>query len=229
MKALPPNRKNSLDSSVRGEDFARRAVLCLALCLGAGFLSGSSAAYAQPSSAVQGFAACRIISDDQARLNCLKQLSAPPAQAPSSEASENLWPLVVTGHPKGEGRDAVAIMRTADTSRSDADLAGLIIRCADKPSFEVLLAVVRPLPPRAKRDVVISSGSTQSILHAEISSLGTGVILPIEATAFTTGPWHGLRELTVAIKDPEADIRGVIPLDGLGPAMNKLSARCRPG
>jgi len=123
----------------------------------------------------------------------------------------------------------VAIMRTADTSRSDPDLAGLMIRCAEKPGFEVLLAVVRPLPPRARREVVIGSGVTQVALQTEISSLGTGLILPVEATAFTTGRWQELKELAVAIKDPEMDIRGVIPLDGIASAMARLAASCPSG
>jgi hypothetical protein len=39
------------------------------------------------------------------------------------------WHLVRTRNPYG-GADAISIMRTADASRSDLDLAGLMIRCA---------------------------------------------------------------------------------------------------
>jgi hypothetical protein len=174
----------------------------------------------------QDFEKCKVIANDQARLNCLKSLlpkdSTEPSPAPDS------WPLVRTPHPQG-GREAVAIMRAADTARSDPDLAGLMIRCKEQPGFEVLLALVRPLPPRTKRDVVVTLGSTQSILRAEASSTGTALILPIEATAFTTGPWRGLNELAVSIKDPGTEIGGVIPLGGLAPAMAKLSASCPSG
>ena len=168
-----------------------------------------------------------MIANDQARLTCLKNLLPSASSGPAASAAHDLWPLVRTPHPKG-GPDAVAIMRTADTAQSDPDLAGLMIRCEEKPGFEVLLALVRPFPPRTKRDVVVTSGTTQSVLRAEASPTGTGLILPIEATAFTTGPWQGLKELAVTIKDPEAEIRGVIPLDGLAPAMAKLSANCPP-
>ena len=169
-----------------------------------------------------------MIASDQARLNCLKNILPKDSPDPSASPARDLWPLVRTPHPKG-GPDAVAIMRTADTAQSDPDLAGLMIRCEEKPGFAVLLALVRPFPPRSKRDVVVTLGTTQSVLRAEASSTGTALVLPIEATAFTTGPWQGLKELAVTIKDPETEIRGVIPLGGLAPAMAKLSASCPSG
>jgi hypothetical protein len=192
-------------------------------------LTGVVSASAQQPDISAGFAKCKTIADDQARLDCLKKLlpSSDPTPAPG-QSLQDPWPLVVTPR-SATGREAISIMRTADTTRSDPDLAGLMIRCQEKPGFEALLALVRPLPPRAQRDVVVGSGAARSVLHAEVSSLGTGVVLPVEPTAFTTGPWRGLKELSVIIKDPEAEIHGVILLDGLAPAMAKLSARCPSG
>jgi hypothetical protein len=183
----------------------------------------------------QGFAKCKVIDDDRARLECIKKLLAPPASAnPPAQGIRDQgirdpWPLVVTPPPPGGGHEAISIMRTADTTRSDPDLAGLMIRCQEKPGFEVLLALVRPLPPRAQRTVVVNPTTVPSVIHAEVSPAGTGVVLPVEPTMFTTGPWRDLKEFAVLIQDPEADIRGVIPLDGLAPAMAKLSARCPAG
>jgi hypothetical protein len=158
----------------------------------------------------------------------LKNLIPGASSQPAVSATYDSWPMVRTPNPKG-GPDAVAIMRTADTAQSDPDLAGLMIRCAEKPGLEVLLALVRPFPPRAKRDVVVTSGTTQSVLHAEASSTGTALILPIEAGAFTAGPWRALKELAVTIRDPEIEIRGTIALDGVAPALAKLSASCPSG
>jgi hypothetical protein len=202
----------------------RSIYLILGLVLGC---SGRlSEALAEQPGGPQGFEACRTIADDQARLECLKRLVAPPEPAaPSVELTSDPWPLIITRRPAG-GRDAIAIMRTADTGRSDPDLAGLMIRCAEKTGFEVLLAVVRPFPPRTRRDIIVGTGAAQTRLHARVSSQGTGFILPVEATAFTNGLWQDLRELVVAIEDPESRIKGVIRLDGLGPAMSKLSASC---
>jgi len=176
------------------------------------------------------FESCRVIAEDKARLDCLRKLLPgipPPSGAPSPEAdrSDNRWPVIRTPRPGG-GPEIAAVMRTADTTRSDPDLAGLMIRCGEKPGFEVHLVLVRPFPPRSKRDVVVSPGSSQSTLKAETSPTGTTLLLPIEATAFTSGPWRGLKEFAVKINDPEANISGVIPLDGIAPALARLTASC---
>jgi hypothetical protein len=173
------------------------------------------------------FESCTAIKADQARLDCFKKL-LPNSQSGSAaveKPAEDLWPLIKTPRPGG-GPDAIAIMRTADTSQSDPDLAGLMIRCGEKPGLEVVLALIRPLPPRSKRDVVILSGAAQSVLHAETAPAGTALVLPIDATAFTTGPFRDLKQFSIKIMDPESDIRGVIDLDGIGHATAKLSASC---
>ena len=173
------------------------------------------------------FEKCRVLGDDQARLTCLKNLLPQPTDdAPASSAES--WRLVRTPHPQG-GPDAVSVMRTADTARSDPELAGLMIRCGDKTGLETLLALVRPVPPRSKRDVIVTTGSARIILHAEAASVGTALVLPIETSLFTTGNWRNLKELAVKIQDPDGDIRGVIPLGGIGPAVARLSANCPPG
>ena len=120
-------------------------------------------------------------------------------------------------------------MRMADTTQSDPDLAGLMIRCTETRALEVMLALVRPVPPLTKTDVVVTSPPAQSVLHAQASQAGTALILPVEASVFTTGPWRELKELAVTIKHPEAEIRGTIPLDGATPAIAKLTASCPSG
>lgn len=191
------------------------------------YLAGITCVSAQARDISGEFEKCKVIANDHARLSCLKDLLPNPSPEPAASAIDS-WPLVRTPHPKG-GPEAVSIMRTADTAQSDPDLAGLMIRCKEGPGLEVLLALVRPFPPRSKRDVVVTSLITPAVLHAEASAAGTALVLPVEATAFTTGPWQELKELAVTIKDPEAEIHGVIPLGGLAPAMAKLSASCPSG
>jgi hypothetical protein len=192
------------------------------------YLTGATAVPAQSRDTSQDFEKCKAIANNQERLGCLKSLLQPPTSSPETTTSPDSWTLVRTPNPKG-GKDAIAIMRTADTAQSDPDLAGLMVRCADRPGLEVLLALVRPLPPRAKREVLVAAGTAASMLHAEASPSGTALILPIEASALTKDPWQGMKGLAVTIKDPEADIHGVIPLDGVAPAIAKLSANCPPG
>jgi hypothetical protein len=207
---------------------AQTAPILLSLGMALTYLLGAISVCAEERDVSQDFAKCKVIANDQARLSCLKNLLPEPAPRPTVSTPPDFWPLVRTPNPAG-GPDAVAIMRTADTAQSDPDLAGLMIRCAEQPGFEVLLALVRPLPPLAKRDVVVVSGTTPSVLHAKASPTGTALILPIEATSFTTGDWQGMKELAVTIKDPEAEIHGVIPLGGLAPAMAKLATSCPSG
>src|SRR5216684_3966317 len=107
------------------------------------------------------FEKCKMITNDQARLNCLKNLLPKDSIDSSTSPTRDTWLLVKTPNPQG-GPEAVAIMRTADMPRSDPDLAGLMVRCKEKPGLEVLLALVRPFPPRTKRDVVVTLGTTQS-------------------------------------------------------------------
>jgi hypothetical protein len=201
-------------------------IIPLVLAIAEVSLAGITPILSQERDSLQRFESCTVITTDQARLDCLKKL-LPKASSDAAPADEGTttWRLIRTPRPNG-GSDAMAIMRTADTTRSDPDLAGLMIRCQEKLGMEVVLALVRPFPPRSKRDVVVNLGTTETILHAETSPAGTALVLPIDATAFTTGPFRELSRLSIKINDPEGDIRGATPLDGIGPAIASLSANC---
>jgi len=210
---------------------ARTNLIPLILTAATFYFAQTAIGFVQPTDMSSDFEECKKIASDQGRLDCFRKLiQRGTSETTTAEGTpaKDAWALIRTRNPKG-GPDAVAITKTADTARSDPDLAGLIIRCQEKPGFEIALGTVRPFPPRTKRDVVFTFGTEQSILHAEASPAGTALILPIDATAFTTGPWRGLKELAVTIKDPEVEIRGVIPLDGLAPALAKLTANCPSG
>ncbi len=192
------------------------------------WLVGTAPVFSQGNDISNDFEKCKVIADNQTRLNCLKKLIPGTSADSAAPTANDSWPMVRTPNPKG-GPDAVAITKMADTTQSDPDLAGLMIRCAEQRGAEVLLALIRPVPPLSKADVVVTSGTTVSVLHAQASSAGTALILPVEATAFTSGPWRGMKELAVTIKHPETDIRGTIPLDGAAPAITKLLASCPSG
>jgi hypothetical protein len=191
----------------------------------------SNIAFAANTAAPAGFEICKILTDDRARLECFRRLLTGESRDTTTTdpaRPREVWRLIRTPDPRG-GPDAVAILRAADTTQSDPDLAGLMIRCHEKQPLEVQLALVRPFPPRSMRNVVLGSGAKQSLLRAETSQASTALILPIDATEFTIGAWQGLKELTVIINDPVSDIHGVIPLDGLAPALAQLAASCPPG
>lgn len=92
----------------------------------------------------------------------------PEVQGPPNSELTGGWHFVRTRNPYG-GVDAISIMHTADTSRSDLDLAGLMIRCS-KGGTEVAVVLLRPY--RFGRDPVLCSahqemkpGSRRQSLH----------------------------------------------------------------
>jgi hypothetical protein len=166
---------------------------------------------------------CRFTQDDAARLRCDEDASAAKSSE-SGVAAAGAWRLVRTPNPAG-GRDAVSIMRTAEMSQSDVDLAGLMIRCGEAAT-EVLIVLVRPLPPRAQPTVTVQAGSASAQFNARVVPPGALLLLPPEATALLSGPWQAAPELAVAVADRETISRGVIALGGLGAALSTLRSNC---
>jgi hypothetical protein len=64
-------------------------------------------------------------------------------QACSTSADE----LARTPNPAG-GPDSISIMKIADATRSDQDVTGLMLRCAEGATTEVLVVLIKPLPLR---------------------------------------------------------------------------------
>lgn len=135
------------------------------------------------------------------------------------------WRLVRTPNPEG-GRDAISIMRTADTSQSDLDLAGLMLRCGDSAT-EVLFVVIQPFSPRVHPKVTLQTGSTTNEFMATIVAPGSLVLLPAEAATLPERPWQSATELHVLIEGDERSVRGVIPLTGLATALQLLHSNCQ--
>jgi len=219
---------NDLNVSAPEKSLKHFIVTALLVVLASHLVAATAVSAEKKDDIYTEFEKCRVLGDDQARLACLKNL-LPKTTDESATSPADSWKLVRTPHPPQGGSDAVSVMHTADTARSDPALAGLMVRCTDKGGLEAVLALVRPVPPRSKRDVTVTVGTTEVVLHAEAASIGTALVLPIETSIFTTGTWHNLKELSVKIHDPDGDIRGVIAIDGIGPAMAKLSANCPQG
>jgi hypothetical protein len=123
-------------------------------------------------------------------------------------------------------------LKTADITKSDIDFAGLMLRCGEH-NIDVLVVLVRPLPPRARPRISVTTGSKAIDFIASVVPPGAEVLLPPEATALASGPWQTAAELSVEVGAVEGDdqpgpIRGVISLAGLGPALAQLQANCLP-
>jgi hypothetical protein len=188
------------------------------------FALSTGASPAQDLDQAKRLDACRTIQDSAARLRCFEDAASalsggrPPAPSGSMEG----WRLVRTPNPAG-GKDAVSVMHTADLLRSDQDLAGLMIRCGTAGN-EVLIALISPLPPRARPQVAL--GGSPTPLEATVVPPGAAILLPSQASALANGPWQSLDELSVRIINGGAVINGTIPIKGLPTALQTLRANC---
>ncbi len=170
---------------------------------------------------------CLTIIDDAARLNCIKS-GAPGTQKRSQPLPPSIgqWRWVRTPDPRG-GPDAISIMHTADLSRSDADLAGLMLRCA-QGGIEALVIIVAPLPPRVHARITFGSPDKQQFFDAEVVPPFTALLLPREAPAFAAAlEASGANALAIVVDSEDGPIRGAVALAGLTPALERLSASCR--
>lgn len=194
------------------------------------WMAGSFRASAQQNAPKSNFERCRGIQDPAARLRCYEDAASQPATTPQvlGPASGG-WHLVRTRNPEG-GKETVSIMQTADVTKSDIELAGLMLRC-DAGGLEVLIALIRPLPPRAQPKVTLNANGNINDFTANVVPPGIWLQLPAEAAALASGPWQAARELSVQIDPghnaPETNaIHGVIPLTGLEAALPVLRTNC---
>lgn len=135
------------------------------------------------------------------------------------------WHFVKTRNPQG-GANAISIMHTADTSKSDLDLVGVTLRCSEKIGAEVLIVVLQPLSLRAKPRVTLGGPENETRLEASVAPPGTAILLPEDAKSLVDGPWRSLNELPIRIEDSPLSIRGTVRLTGLQPAFKYLMTQC---
>jgi hypothetical protein len=134
------------------------------------------------------------------------------------------WRFVRTPNPHG-GVDAVSIMHTADTSRSDPDLAGLMIRCRDGGT-EIVIIFIRSFPFRTQPIVLFGPQGHEAQFKTTVVPPGTAILLPAAATDLVRGSWRGLSELFLRVTEGQKTIRGVVPFAGLQTAFKVLIANC---
>ena len=89
---------------------------------------------------------CQTTKKDSARMPCHKEEGVRgPTQQQSIEPAT--WQLARTPNPAG-GPDSISIMKIAEATRSDQDVTGLMLRCAEGATTEVLVVLIKPLPLR---------------------------------------------------------------------------------
>jgi hypothetical protein len=156
-------------------------------------------------------------------------ITAPNAllAAETTGAATAGWMLLRSSDPQG-GRDAVSMSHTADTVRSDFDLAGMMLKCGEHGT-EVAIVALTPLPPRARPEVTISALGQEWRFPATIVPPGAELVLPRDATRMSNSVWRSAHELSIKVTTPQQSFAGVIPIDGLAGALATLSTICPGG
>jgi hypothetical protein len=146
------------------------------------------------------------------------------SERPFSSELAGGWHFVRTPNPQG-GADAISIMHTADTSRSDLDLAGLMIRCRERGT-EAVIVLIRAFPLRARPQVVFSKPGNETRFEATVAPPGTAILLPGDATTLVNGAWQNQSDLSIQVDNGPTTIRGVVALAGLQAAFKVLLVSC---
>ena len=155
----------------------------------------------------------------------LVEFKPTPVQAPAPTSGRiGPWHLVRTPGP--ENKEVVSIMRTGELLKSDADFAGLMIRCKGAAGLQIGFIVVSPFPPKSQPQVTISAGASSLDFQGSVAGPGTVVSLPDEASALIHGPWRSAKSVTVQIKGDGAGISGTVSLNQLPQAVALLQANC---
>ena len=129
-----------------------------------------------------------------------------------------------TPNPQG-GADAISIMHTADTLRSDLDLAGLMIRCHEGGT-ETVIVLIRAFPLRARPQVVFGKPGKETRFEATVAPPGSAILLPGDAAILVKGAWLAQSDLSIQVDNGPTTIHGVVALAGLQAAFKVLLASC---
>jgi hypothetical protein len=164
----------------------------------------------------------------------------------AAAAQASGWRLL-PGRSPAEGGGAASMSRTSDMTRSDLDLAGLMLRCRDTGTAmqgadatspmvqdddthgvgaQIAIVVITPFPPRAQPSVTIGAAGKEWHFDARVLPPGVELLLPSKATDLAIGSWQLTPELAVKVSWQERSFKGVIPIDGIADALATMAANC---
>ena len=168
---------------------------------------------------------CQTTKKDSPRRPCFKEGNSRGPMSQQRPAEPKTWQLARTPDP-ARGRESFSITKIADANRSDPDVAGLMLRCGEGATTEVLVVLAEPLRSRTHPKVTVSAGATTTPFTASVLTPGDLVLLPEKASALVEHAWRSSAELAVAIADDHHSLRGVIPLTDISTAMQTLQSNC---
>jgi len=170
---------------------------------------------------------CRRINNEHMRTHCLEQINAKAAPVPQQQqpAAPGPWQLARTPNPSG-GPNTISITKITNPIPSAQDVTGIMLRCAEGATTNVLIVLAAPLPPRTHPKVTVVAGATTTEFIASVVPPGAVVLLPEKASALVEKTWQSVPELAVSITDNNRALRGVIPLADISNAMQELQSNC---
>ena len=173
-----------------------------------------------------GVERCRRINNEHMRMQCLEQMNSGAASVPQQQpTAPGSWQLTRTPNPSG-GPDSISITKLTNPASSERDIAGLMLRCAEGATTNVLIVLAAPLPLGAHPKVIVVAGATTTEFIASVVPAGSLVLLPEKASTLVEKTWQSVPELAVSIADNNRALRGVIPLEDLSNAMKELQSNC---
>ena len=170
---------------------------------------------------------CQTTKKDRVRLSCYKDgnSSRPMHLSQRPPVEPATWQLARTPNPAG-GPASISITKVVDSTQSDHDVAGLMLRCGEGATTEVLVVLIEPLRPRTHPKVSVSAGATTTEFTGSVVTPGALVLLPEKASALVEHAWQSIPELAVAITEDHHSLHGVIPLADISAAMHALQSNC---
>ena len=204
------------------------AAICAALMIAS--TSAVCQASEKPAKLNSNLEQCRGVKNEQARKRCYEQVnsSVSPGLSQQQPIEPATWQLTHTPNPAG-GPDSISITKITDATGSDHDIAGLMLRCGEGATTEVLVVLVEPLPARTHPKVTVVAGRTTTEFTGSVVTPGSLVLLPEKASALVENAWQSIPELAVAIAENHRWLHGVISLSDISAAMQTLQSNCPKG
>ncbi len=168
---------------------------------------------------------CRLVKDERAR--CYQEGHSNPSTSNSQQqpVEPGTWQLSRVSNPAG-GPDSISITKTANPIPSGQDIAGLMLRCGEGATTEVLVVLTESLPLRTHPKVTVVAGAKTTEFIGSVVTPGALVLLPEKASALVEDAWQSIPELAVAIAEKNHSLHGVIPLADISTAMQTLQSNC---
>src|SRR5262249_35254916 len=92
--------------------------------------------------------------------------------------------------------------------------------------YDVLAGLLKPFPPRTQPKVKLTIGGATVDLDGTVIPPGAGVVLAAEAAIRVKEAGQSSSDLAIEGEDDSNATRGIISLEGLGPALSPLTSNC---